>query len=87
LEKSKFHGKNASSKDKKAEVTTKPSYMQISPKIINNILKIKEIFLELLNEKIKYFNKLIFNNSGISKCYKTRVWTDFRVRVRTIVNY
>ena len=41
--------------------------MQISSKIINNILKIEENFLELLNEKMKYFNKLIFNNSGISK--------------------
>jgi len=67
LEKSKFHGKNTPSKGKKAEVTTKPSYTQISSKNINNILKIKENFLELLNKKIEELNKSIFNNSGIHR--------------------
>ena len=41
--------------------------MQISSKHINNILKIKENFLELLNKKIEELNKSIFNNSGISR--------------------
>jgi len=26
-------------------------------------------------------------NMGPQMCYKTRVWTDFRVRVRTLGNY
>ena len=41
--------------------------MQISSKHINNILKIKENFLELLNKKIEELNKSIFNNSGIPR--------------------
>ena len=41
--------------------------MQISSKNINNILKIKEKFPKLSNKKIKELNKLIFNNSSISR--------------------
>ena len=42
---------------------TKLSYVQVSLKSINNILKIKEIFPELSNIKIKELNKLILNKS------------------------
>ena len=67
LEKSKFHKKNIPGKSKKIEVTTKPCYMQIFSKNINNILKIKEKFPELSNRKIEELNKSIFNNSGIPR--------------------
>jgi len=67
LEKSKFHKKNISGKSKKAEVTTKSCYIQISSNNINNILKIKEKFPELSNKKIEELNKSIFNNSGIPR--------------------
>jgi len=67
LEKSKFHRKNTPGKDKKTEVTTKSSYMQISSKNIKIILKIKENFPELLNKKIEELNKSIFNNSAIPR--------------------
>ena len=40
---------------------TKLSYMQVLSKSVNNILKIKENFLELFNKKIKELNKSIFN--------------------------
>ena len=67
FEKSKFYGKNTLDKGKKAKVITKPSYMQIFSKNINNILKIKKNFLKLLNKKIEELSKSIFNNSGISR--------------------
>ena len=60
---SKFHGKNAPDKDKKAMEMTKLSYVQVSLKSINNILKIKEIFPKLSNIKIKELNELILNKS------------------------
>ena len=63
LEKSKFHGKNILGKEKKTMKITKLSYMQVSSKSINNIFKIKEIFPELSNKKIKELNKSIFNKS------------------------
>ena len=50
-----------SSKIRKVAKTSKLSYAQISSKNIDNILKIKENFLELSNKKIKKLNKLIFN--------------------------
>jgi len=67
LEKSKFHGKNASGKQKKPAVTSKPSYVQVLSKNVNNILKIKKNFSNLSNKKIKELNKSIFNNGGKSK--------------------
>ena len=62
LEKSKFHEKNILGKNRKAAETTKLSYTQILFKDINNILKIKKNFPELLNKKIEELNKLIYNN-------------------------
>jgi len=53
LAKSKFHGKNASSKIRKVVETSKLSYAQISSKNIGTILKIKKNFLELFNKKIE----------------------------------
>jgi len=63
LEKSKFYRKNAPSKYKKTMEITKLSYVQVSSKSINNILKIKKNFPELSNKKIKELNKLIFSKS------------------------
>jgi len=63
LEKSKFYRKNIPSKDKKAMEMTQLSYVQVSSKSINNILKIKENFPELLNKKIKELNKSILSKS------------------------
>jgi len=63
LEKSKFHGKNASSKEKKATEIAKLSYVQVLLKNVNNILKIKENFPELSNKKIEELNRSIFNKS------------------------
>lgn len=51
-----------SGKIRKVAKTSKLSYAQISSKNIDNILKIKENFLELSNKKIIELNKLIFNN-------------------------
>ena len=62
LEKSKFHEKNILGKNRKVTETTKLSYTQILFKNINNILKIKKNFPELLNKKIEELNKLIYNN-------------------------
>ena len=63
LEKSKFHGRNAPGKEKKTTEIAKLSYVQVSSKSVNNILKIKENFPELSNKKIKELNRLIFNKS------------------------
>ena len=57
----KFHGKNTPGQDKKTVEMTKLSDAHVSLKSINNILKIKEIFPELSNIKIKELNKLIFS--------------------------
>jgi len=67
LEKSKFHGENASGKQKKPAVTSEPSYVEVLSKNVNNILKIKKNFSNLSNKKIKELNKSIFNNGGKSK--------------------
>jgi len=67
LEKSKFHGENAPGKQKKPAVTSKPSYVQVLSKNVNNILKIKKNFSNLSNKKIKELIKSIFNNGGKSK--------------------
>ena len=63
LEKSKFYRKNASSKNKKTMEMTKLSYIQVTLKSINNILKIKENFPKLSNKKIEELNKSIFSKS------------------------
>ena len=63
FEKSRFHGKNTHGKIKEVEESSKPSYAQILSKNIRNILKIKEIFPELSNKKIKELNKTIFSKT------------------------
>ena len=62
-EKLKFYGKNASSKEKKTTKINKLSYVQVSLKSVNNILKIKKNFSELSNKKIEELNRSIFNKS------------------------
>ena len=61
LAKLKFYRKNAPNNNKKAVETTKPSYAQILFRNINNILKIKKNFPELLNKKIKELSNSIYN--------------------------
>ena len=63
LEKSRFHGKNTHSKIKEVAKSGKPLYTQILSKNIRNILKIKEIFPELSDKKIKELNKTIFSKT------------------------
>ena len=70
LAKSKFYRKNTPSNNRKTVETTKLFYAQILSRNINNILKIKENFPELLNKKIEELNKLIYNN--LDK-YKPRI--------------
>jgi len=64
LEKSRFYSKNTHSKVKKAAESSKLSYTQISSKNIGNIIKIKKIFPELSNKKIKELNKIIFSKTN-----------------------
>jgi len=65
-ERSKYHGKNVPSKQRKLG-NSKLSYIQVSSRNITNILKIKENFPELSIKQIKELNKSVFNNGGKPK--------------------
>ena len=67
LAKSKFHRKNAPSKNENTAEFGKPLYTQVLSKNIGNILKIKENFSELFNKKIKEINKPIFGKTDKPK--------------------
>jgi len=63
LERSKYHRKNATSKQRKPG-DSKPSYTQVSLRNITNILKIEKNFPELSIKQMEELNKSVFNNSS-----------------------
>jgi len=63
LERSKYHGKNVSNKQRKPG-DSKPFYAQVSSRNVTNILKIKENFPKLSIKQIEELNKSVFNNGG-----------------------
>lgn len=63
LSKSKYHGKNGYRSQNQVNNSVQLTYAQASSMNINNILKIKNNFPNLLNRKVKEINRTITNSN------------------------